>query len=400
MSFQKFLVQLAQAVQSENGPNLAFLLRPTSPHGRDIVKELRNPTYQSMSYYKGSLEEPWDEIAIRYALVVAQVAKDRPAEAYKEEKLLVDNFYGYLQRHSGWTLPALFAILRDLRDLAFDTSQQTECMEDAARVISKAFGLCMTDRISPYGESRKWGVYYIVGLVFKSYFRVKRISLSKNILRALENNAEIPALSEYPKAHQVTFRYYVGMLSFLNEDYAKAEQELTMAFYNCHIHAPRNHERILTYLIPLRILRGHLPTHELLQRFSSLNEMFSPFIAAIRLGDLRSFDVALERWELRLVELNLHLMLEKARELCMRSLFRRVWVISQKSTRMPIALFHLALRSCDLDVPVEEAECYVANMIYKGFMRGYVSHEKQMVVLAATNAFPRLADRQSPFAVV
>jgi len=35
---------LAEAIQSENGPNLAYLLRPTSPHGKDLVKEFRNPT--------------------------------------------------------------------------------------------------------------------------------------------------------------------------------------------------------------------------------------------------------------------------------------------------------------------------------------------------------------------
>ena len=49
---------------------------------------------------------------------------------------------------------------------------------------------------------------------------------------------------------------------------------------------------------------------------------------------------------------------------------------------------------------MEEAECLVANMIYKGFMKGYISHEKQTVVLSATNAFPRLADRPSPYAMV
>jgi COP9 signalosome complex subunit 12 len=64
-------------------------------------------------------------------------------------------------------------------------------------------------------------VYYVVGLVLKSYFRVskcvvtlslqgldilskvRRISLSKNILRALEANRDVPALHEYPRAHQV-----------------------------------------------------------------------------------------------------------------------------------------------------------------------------------------------------
>lgn len=27
-------------------------------------------------------------------------------------------------------------------------------------------------RQSPYAESRKWGVYYVVGLILKCYFRV------------------------------------------------------------------------------------------------------------------------------------------------------------------------------------------------------------------------------------
>lgn len=50
-----------------------------------------------------------------------------------------------------------------------------------------------------------------------------------------------------------------------------------------------------------------------------------------------------------------------------------------------------------MEVSSEEAECLVANMIYKGYMRGYISHEKQMVVLSNTIPFPRLADRPTPF---
>jgi hypothetical protein len=66
---------------------------------------------------------------------------------------------------------------------------------------------------------------------------------------------------------------------------------------------------------------------------------------------------------------------------------------------MPIATFHAALRVSGLvDIEREEAECFVANMIYKGFMKGYISHEQQLVVLSKNNAFPRVADRQSPFA--
>jgi len=69
------------------------------------------------------------------------------------------------------------------------------------------------------------------------------------------------------------------------------------------------------------------------------------------------------------------------------------------STRIPLSMFHSAVRVSGMDVVPEETECLVANMIYKGFVRGYISHEKQMVVLAQTSAFPRVADRKNPFIV-
>ena len=42
----------------------------------------------------------------------------------------------------------------------------------------------------------------------------------------------------------------------------------------------------------------------------------------------------------------------------------------------------------------------MANLIFKGYIRGYISHEKQMVVLANTNSFPRLADRTTPYSTL
>lgn len=84
--------------------------------------------------------------------------------------------------------------------------------------------------------------------------------------------------------------------------------------------------RILAYLIPLRILRGHIPSRELLERFPVLDDLYSPFIAAIRSGDVRSYDATLERFEKHLVDLNLYLTMERAREITIRGLFRRVCV--------------------------------------------------------------------------
>ena len=156
-----------------------------------------------------------------------------------------------------------------------------------------------------------------------------------------------------------------------------------------------------------------------MERFPVLDKIFSPFVTAIRKGDLKAYDQALEKHEPRLLELNLWLSLEKARELCLRGLFRRMcvlsttiyhtiltilsdcrWVATGKGTRIPISMFHTAFKVSGTDMTEEEAECLVANMIYKNFMRGYISHEKQMVVLAATNTFPRAVDRPSPLTMI
>ena len=80
----------------------------------------------------------------------------------------------------------------------------------------------------------------------------------------------------------------------------------------------------MTYLIPLRILRGHLPSSELLKRFPTLQEIYQPFLDAIRKSDVEAYDAALTTMEHRLLELNVWLILEKARELALRGLFRKV----------------------------------------------------------------------------
>jgi len=81
--------------------------------------------------------------------------------------------------------------------------------------------------------------------------------------------------------------------------------------------------RILTYLIPLRMLRGHLPSPDLLGRFPDLDRLYSPFVAAVRKGDIKAFDTALDGAERKLLEVGVLFALEKSRELCLRGVFRR-----------------------------------------------------------------------------
>ena len=59
--------------------------------------------------------------------------------------------------------------------------------------------------------------------------QLNSISLSKNIIRALDaSKVDMPPLEAFPKSHIVTFKYYVGVILFLEEKYAQVRRICTL----------------------------------------------------------------------------------------------------------------------------------------------------------------------------
>ncbi|KAI9704046.1 MAG: COP9 signalosome (CSN) subunit [Bogoriella megaspora] len=360
-------------------------------------------------------------------------------DAWKEvSNALVKGFNG--GHIEGWATPCLYVAGRYLREFAIKADEASvktkgavtfnagfqddivgaldnqEKLEDAARQINRVFSLCLTDR-APLEESRRWGVYYITNLLFKTYFKLNSISLSKSLIRSLTASAsELPDLSFFPKSHQITYNYYVGVVAFLEEDYSKAETHLTTAYALCPAvpFAHKNRSLILTYLIPCRLLTTHtLPTEAMLKPYASLQRLFGPLIKCIRRGDLAGFDNALVAGEGDFVKRRIYLTLERGRDIALRNLFRKVFLAGGyeplkegqteadkvRRTRIPLAEFAAAVRlgmkaevreggAGEGGLEQDEVECMLANLIYKNLMKGYISRGHSMVVLSKAGAFP------------
>ena len=134
------------------------------------------------------------------------------------------------------------------------------------------------------------------------------------------------------------------------------------------------------YLIPCRLLTSHvLPTKELLQNYPRLQELFLPLAQCIKKGDLRSFDLALQKGEDVFVKRRIYLTLERGRDIALRNLLRKVFIAGGfdgpkegevspvRRTRIPVAEFRAAMSlfSGDELIDDDEVECLLANMIYK-----------------------------------
>lgn len=457
-----FADEVITASKSSDGHSLAQLFAIGGPIAASLLFELGDPRpnriISSLRKCSGYLSSPWEDmchhhLSSLYSFSLAsslasdavdaegKTRAERLGEAFDSYNAAVTAFIRHFSTLTPgrWAIPLLRILCLNLRWLAVqadesaleassstttgtgarwgNTSQTVAAavsartssvankrLEECARQLNKAFTSCIADRNPDLVESRKWGTYEVVGMVFKTYFRLKSVSLCRNILRAL-SAAALPPLSEFPRSQQVTFHYYTGVLAFLNEEYDKAETELTAALSMCHKTATSNQVMILTYLIPIKLVKGSLPHPSLLNPSTSPHiarklAAYTPFITALKQGDVKSFDSALkdpsiERW---LVKKGTFIAMERARDSTLRTLLKRIWLslptteAGIKPTRIGLETLHKATSSemVGLGYDVKELEWVLATLIYKGYVKGYIAHERGIVVLSAKEPFPPL----------
>jgi PCI domain len=148
---------------------------------------------------------------------------------------------------------------------------------------------------------------------------------------------------------------------------------------------------ILRYLIPAQILRGFLPSKDLLDQNKSLN-VYAVLKDALQQGNLFLFDETFNENQTLLIKWGTWLVVERCRLLVVRTLFKKIWEIMDKPSRLSLEVLQkgLQLSTRNESVTVDEVSCLVVNLIDKSYMKGYISFEKQVIVLSNTKAFPAL----------
>lgn len=262
-------------------------------------------------------------------------------------------------------------------------------LQNAVTLLQESFSKTLNDRTelksnAPLSEdgSKKAGVLFIVNQLFSMYFRLNTLRLCRNLVLPVERQA----LHQQGKMGQmVTYCYYVGRLNMFEDQYESAEHNLDFALNHCHKDATANKRKILNYLLPVKLLRGRLPTQKLLQKYSLYE--FLPLVEGIRNGDLRSFNDALLKYQDLFIRRGTYLLLEKCKTVCYRNLFKRVFMISER-TQVPLPLMLKTFAYLGMPIDLDEIECILANLIFRGFVKGYISHTKRILVLSKRDPFP------------
>eukprot|EP00814_Leptocylindrus_danicus_P013377 CAMPEP_0116008274 /NCGR_PEP_ID=MMETSP0321-20121206/2772_1 /TAXON_ID=163516 /ORGANISM="Leptocylindrus danicus var. danicus, Strain B650" /LENGTH=399 /DNA_ID=CAMNT_0003477079 /DNA_START=38 /DNA_END=1237 /DNA_ORIENTATION=+ len=335
------------------------------------------------------LTDSWQQLLqLLASLQKAQNAQD----AFDVQKKIHSLYNANFANSSGnWCVPALHAVCRNtfyLANLSDGDTTKESAKEMAVTLLQESFSRTLNDRtvynpndgLSTTG-SKKEGVLCVVNILFKIYFKLNKLRLCKNLLKPVESyklNTKSTDMTQ-----KIVFNYYVGRLFLFEDNFEKAEQCLMFAYSNAE---PWNKRRILNFLLPIKLLRGRLPQKRLLEKYEM--HQYVPLVDGLRNGDLKSFSDALEKYGELFLKRGTFLLLEKCKYIVYRNLFKRCWMIMNKTNQIPLHVMQKALIFCGTSVDIDEVECIAANLIYRNYMRGYLSHTKRVLVLSKRDPFP------------
>lgn len=454
-----FEADFSAAISRQDGPALAKTLaaklnrsttgtkNPQQPQARAMF-EARNEGLLKQSLQRLLMKPSPDDAKLWAEVAVSVWRREKTsagsAATYKAQHAVVVAINRVADKCGRWILPVMARAAADLRILAGvaddedghgnskGKKQKRCCLEEAVRAINRSFTLCLNDRNPVPSRSRKWGVYQLVGELFKIYFKLGNVALARSTLKVVQQQEkQLPSLDKFPKSHAVTYLYFTGVLLFIDEDYDRCRAQLARALAMCPRDAARAHankEAILLYLIPAQLLcTRRTPSALLFERYARLAHVYCELISAVMTGDLQRFDrVVLERRGF-FIRKHLYLAVSRIRMLVYTRLFRRVYVARDRSNRIATPVFSRALAfslgieiaspAADpgrpaspsteeksgeepgattreevlfpAEVSGEQVECYLTQLIYTGQMKGYISRSHQMVVLSNKEAFPK-----------
>jgi hypothetical protein len=392
-----FLEEAALCISKQNGHRLGGILG-ISQRNLELVGDCKRArldpeedldTFRlnclgNRQFSKNDENELWGNVLAGYLRVIMRLADGKKDAAFAEQVILIQTVQRIFLTATRWILPLIYTVNEDLYELSTNEEQSQEC----GRIVNKTVTICLNDR-GGLGESRKWGVYRMTTLLFRIYFRLGQLNLCGNVLRAL-GNAELPDPTRYPAAQLVAFRYLLGRYYFVSEEFEKAEGELHLSFAHC-LTESRNKRLILHFLIPVRLLQGGMrPSNALLKRHGLDNLFYCDALAALWKGDLKKYMDLLTKYEYALLRLGTFLVWEKLLLIGYRNLLRKIYLLLG-STRIPLAQLVRPFKRFAMAMDVDEIACYVANLIERGMIKGYISQEKTTIVLSQKDPFPPLS---------
>ena len=280
--------------------------------------------------------------------------------------------------------------------LRIETSQIPDRVETCARLLTRYYNLAVNDR-SP-SSARKASLLSIFGVLMPIFVFLDNWRLAGTIIRALDNINISDGSNNYgSKADRVKYEYWKGRYDISQGEAQSADQHFSnaMKLFRNSPDIDHNLSLIYNYRSLLRLFLRHKIPKDYQKR---LTGPFCAIIGAVAKGDIHNFRRIVKEHQSYLLKQHLYYFVSaKLSHLVPRQLTRKVWLVTSFESRIPLSYILAAQNVIDKinkvevveeRLDVEELECLLANSVYEGHIKGYISHEKSTLVLSKKNPFP------------
>jgi hypothetical protein len=326
-----------------------------------------------------------------------------------EKEILLGEFLEstFLKYFSSATEPVSSTLVRTLLSLYYQLAQQADTsriessqipdrVETCARLLTRYYNLAVNDR-SP-NSSRKVSLLSIFGVLMPIFVFLDNWRLAGTIVRALDNINLGDGSNFGSKADRVKYEYWKGRHEISQGEAQSADRHFSNAMQLCYHTSNDSHNLSLIYnyrsLLRLYLYRKLPRDYQ-----NRLSGPFRGIIATISKGDINGFRKVVKEHQNYLLKQHLYyFVVAKLSHLLPRQLTRKVWLVTSGESRIPLSLILSAqaiinrINKAEIEamdcLDLEELECLLANSIFEGQIKGYISHEKSTLVLSKKNPFP------------
>ena len=290
---------------------------------------------------------------------------------------------------TGRHVPILLVVARNTRDLGFQTGQ----LLIAEATIKKGFVECIASK----NKQKKWGSVEMANQLMWIYFRLTKLSMCAPLFTQVDRATSkmgTMGMDQVPMAHRVTSQYYRGRLALFNLDPVVAEEALDFSLQHCATTSPHNKRLILHSLIPAKLLHGKYPTTSLLEKYKC--HQYIELVQAVKNGDVGMFEQSVTRHQVFFIKKGLFMLIPWIRILLHRNLFYRISLLNKEMNEQTKKHI-LDLTKCEGVMTslsngkkvydTNMVQCILAGLIDRGFIKGYIAHGSNKMVLKKTNAF-------------
>ena len=284
-----------------------------------------------------------------------------------------------------WLLPVLIYLTSLARRLAtrMDSNSSLKWRTKLVEIFREIFPSLHKERTKL--PATAWLISQLLAL----YMSLNQVKLCAHVLAALTQSLAREGGFEpnsVPKAVSVTLFYYWGKFHIMDSKYADAHAKLQWAYTHCTPHEA-NRRRIAEYLIPSMIVLGHFPKRTL----EGGLDHFHQLTTAIQQGNVRQYNRAVNTHMLALAKSGTLVLMEKCKLLCYRNLVKRIVsvlkALTDDGSKLDLSVFEAVWQFAE-DSSKDEMICALADLIYAGAMKGYLSMEHNKIVLSKVNPFP------------